>query len=558
MNIAFVGPFQPNTFGNQSHARGIKPEAYSGFKSPIPAHNKIVKPERKKPGRNQPKAKSEKEETQQAATKQANNNAWVIDTQAEWKQNTKEHSGLEIKNGRASPTAQKATLISALKTFKTKRAAKSIVFEQSPEWLNWEQTADLGPVNLGDAPVMLSLGPDNYWMFGRYRGGRKRGDNSKQPPFKPKPATLEGFDIPLQTTRFPNQFDAPGGLKPRLGGYHAWQSKDMVNWVHHGPITEKFSAWMTTAEYADGKAYFYYDFPNDQDPHVYVDSDLFDGLPGENKGIAYDDPSHGSDCGMIRGLDGKFHLILEDWSPINAQSHAWDSPLAAHAVSPDGIQDFKLLAPPVDERTKPTGKTGTYKHPHWVKEHPERFKTNVAEYEIHEPEQNAYGDWAAIAIGGQYYLFCDYDPADSKSMSVGWFTSKSINEPFKWCGNIGQGHPDPDIMFAEGKFYLATQQPMDFISPGPWVENVEVRVGVDTDNDATIDKWTDWAEVKESYGNLDGFAKQVAQTPARLDLAELPEGFGFQFEVKLNDTTKNESKPTLDKITLAFEADTTN
>ena len=68
--------------------------------------------------------------------------------------------------------------------------------------------------------------------------------------------------------------NAPGGLKKSKGGYHAWQSRDMVNWVHHGPITEGFSKWMTSAEYVDGKAYFYYDFPNDQDPHLYIDEDL--------------------------------------------------------------------------------------------------------------------------------------------------------------------------------------------------------------------------------------------------------------------------------------------
>jgi len=478
--------------------------------------------------------------------------AWIVDSQADWEEAAAVLSDLELADGMAKPTASSATIQSKLKVFAEKRSAKSITVSQSPEWKNWEQTNDLGPVNLGDAPVMLSRGPGDYWMFGRYGSGRKRGDKSKQPRFVAESASLEGFDIPLRTTRFPNQFDAPGGLKPRFGGYHAWQSKDMVNWVHHGPITEKKSAWMTTAEYADGKAYFYYDFPNDQDPHVYVDEDMFDGVPGDNKGMAYDDPSHGSDCAIIRDLDGKFHLIVEDWSPINAQRRAWDSPLAAHAISPDGIQDFKTVAPPVDERTKPTGKTGTYKHPHWVKENPERFKTNVAEYEIHEPEQNAYGDWAAISIGGQYYLFCDYDPAETKSMSVGWFTSSNINEPFKWCGNIGKGHPDPDIMFAEGKFYLATQQPMDFVSPGPWVEDVQVRVGVDTDNDGTINQWTDWEAVKERYDYIPGFAKQVAKTPAKLDVSKLPEGFGFQFEIKIKDTTENLSQPILDKIAIQF------
>lgn len=478
---------------------------------------------------------------------------WRIETQEEWTSGLESSSELKLKDGQAVPTAKLATLKSELKTFPSKRSAKSIVVTQSADWLNWEPAGNLGPVNLGDAPVMLSLGPDNYWMFGRYGNGRNRKDRSKQAPFQPEPATLDGFEMPLMTTPFANQYDAPGGLKKRLGGYHAWQSRDMVHWVHHGPITESFAKWMTTAEFADGKAYFYYDFPNDQDPHVYVDDDLFDGLPGENKGMAYDDPTHGSDCAIIRDLDGQFHLILEDWSPINAQTHAWDSPLAVHAVSPDGLQDFKALSPPIDERTKPTGKIGTYKHPHWLKENPERFKTNIAKYEIHKPEQNAYGDWAAISIGGQYYLFCDYDPADSKSMSVGWFTSKSIDEPFTWCGNIGKGHPDPDIMFAEGKFYLATQQAMDFVSDGPWVDGVQIRVGVDVDQDQSIDQWTEWATIKESYDHVPGFAKQVSRTPAELDLSKLPEGFGYQFEIKLEDTTENESKPVLDAVELMFD-----
>lgn len=37
--IDFVGPFQPNTFGGGAYARGIKPEAYAGFESPIPANS---------------------------------------------------------------------------------------------------------------------------------------------------------------------------------------------------------------------------------------------------------------------------------------------------------------------------------------------------------------------------------------------------------------------------------------------------------------------------------------------------------------------------------------
>lgn len=476
---------------------------------------------------------------------------WTIDSQKDWQANAASKSNLEIKDGMATPTQKSATYQSKLKVFKSKRSVASLTIAQSAIWENWLPVPDLGPVNLSDAPVMLSLGPGNYWMFGRY-GGAKKKKGASPSPFEAKAAKLKGFDIPLKTTPFPNQYDAPGGLQPKLGGYHAWQSKDMVNWVHHGPVTEGFSRWTTTAEFADGKAYIYYDFPNDQDPHAYVDEDLFDGKPGKNMGMAFKDPSHGSDCAVIRDLDGVFHVIAEDWTPIKASAHAWDSPLAAHATSSDGTTFDKILAPPVDHRTKPTGKTGTYKHPHWAKEDPKNYKTNVAKYEIHEPEQDAYGDWAAISVGGQYYLFCDFDPAKGHSMSVGRFTASSINGPFEWCGHVGKGHPDPDVMFAEGQFYLATQQNSDFVSPGPWVETVEARVGVDTNKDGSVDKWTNWQPVKESYDYIPGFSKQVAKTPAELDLSSLPAGYGFQFEVRITDSTENESKPELDRVTLTF------
>jgi len=44
LDIAFVGAGKPNTFGGGAYARGIKPETYAGFTSPIPAHNDIKKP----------------------------------------------------------------------------------------------------------------------------------------------------------------------------------------------------------------------------------------------------------------------------------------------------------------------------------------------------------------------------------------------------------------------------------------------------------------------------------------------------------------------------------
>lgn len=480
---------------------------------------------------------------------------WTIDSADDWTKNIKSAEGATVADGSVSPNAKTATITTKVRASDVKRSARSLVVTQSAIWQNWSPIENLGPVNLSDAPVLLTVGPDNYWMFGRYGSGRPRPKKGQKPAplpkFTPEPAKLDGFDIPLTTTPFPNQYDAPGGLQPRLGGYHAWQSRDMVNWVHHGPVTERFSAWVTSAEFADGKVYIYYDFPNDQDPHVYIDEDLTDGKPGVNKGMAFNDPSHGSDSGIIRDLDGKFHLIVENWDPIHAQSHSWDSPLATHAVSPNGIQDFKILDPAVDYRTNPTGKIGTYKHPHWVKEDPKRFKTNIAEYEIHEPEQNAYGDWAAIAIGSQYYLFGDYDPVDGH-MSACWFTSSSVNQPFTFCDHIGNGHPDPDICFAEGKFYLATQMKTDYVSPGPWVETVEARVGVDTSNDGQINEWTDWTEVKESYDYIKGFSKQIARTPAELDLSKLPAGYGFSVQLRLTDSTENKSKPIIESLSLTF------
>ena len=481
---------------------------------------------------------------------------WTIDSADDWTRYIKAAEGATVADGSVSPKAKTATIATKVHASDVKRSARSLVVTQSAIWQNWSPIENLGPVNLADAPVLLTVEPDNYWMFGRYGGGRprpKKGQKPKsEPAFEPQEATLEGFDIPLQTTRFPNQFDAPGGLKPGKGGYHAWQSRDMQNWVHHGPVTEGFSKWVTSAEWVDGKALIYYDFPNDQDPHVYVDDDLFDGEPGKNMGIAVRDPSHGSDAGFIRDLDGNMHVIIEDWSPINASKRSWDSPLAGHAVSTNGIDGFVFKSPPVDSRTEPTGEIATYKHPHWTKEDPNRFPSSIAEYEVHQPEQEAYGDWAPICIGGQYYLFGDYDPVGGHQMSVGWFTSQSIDEPFKWCDRIGNGHPDPDIAFAEGQFYLATQQQTDYVSPGPWVETVEARVGVDTNQDGGIDEWTDWTELKESYDYVPGFSKQVARTPAKLDLSNLPAGYGFQIQLRLTDSTENKSKPIVERLSLTF------
>ena len=58
LEVAFVGPYQPNPFGGGAFAKGVKPELYAGFESPIPANDNVgkraKKPERQKPKNAEP------------------------------------------------------------------------------------------------------------------------------------------------------------------------------------------------------------------------------------------------------------------------------------------------------------------------------------------------------------------------------------------------------------------------------------------------------------------------------------------------------------------------
>jgi len=509
--------------------------------------------------------------------------SWVIDSAEDWKANQSQSSNLEFTNGLATakPNGKAGSYLSVLKKFKEKKSLRSVQLDQTSKWLNWKKIPNVGPENAQDAPVFLTVKDKDYWMFARYGNGamnklvvgtlkieekiymgkmtQAQGDaaiaklqkKSEQENQATQPKLGGNF-----ADKDPSQTNGTGGTELGLGGYHAWHSTDMKTWVHHGPVSNHKSRWMTTAEYKYGKFYLYYDNPNDQDPHLIIDSDLTDGKMGEDIGLVFADPSNGSDNAVIRGKDGKFHFIYEDWSPLNAREQAWDSPLAGHAISPDGIKDWKILDYALDLRTKPTGKVKEYRHPH---QNPSMLK-----YNEHFPKQDAFGDWAGILVGDQYYLFADYDPAENKKgrrgMSAAWFTSASLDEEFKFCGNVGQGHPDPDITFAEGKFYLITQFNQDFISPGPWVAGVVGRTGVDTDNDGKVDQWTEWQEVKEDYSHKPGFAKHVVKTHAAIDTTTLPEGFGFQFEILVAESVTetvahgvDAVRPELDKITLKFK-----
>jgi len=129
---------------------------------------------------------------------------WRVDTTAEWRAAIEDGQGLAIEDGVVAPRDERAEFRSVLKRYARERSPRALVLEPSPAWLNWTPVANIGPTNLEDAPVFLSRGPDDYWIFGRYGAAGKRDG------FTASAATLDGFeDRELRTTPFPRQYDAP-------------------------------------------------------------------------------------------------------------------------------------------------------------------------------------------------------------------------------------------------------------------------------------------------------------------------------------------------------------
>ena len=138
----------------------------------------------------------------------------TIASEADWKKSIASSEGVVIKNGVAEPTGKTGTLTTRVHKFDQKHSASSLIITQSAVWQNWNPIENLGPANLRDAPVLLTVGPDDYWMFGRYGSLNSRGQKggkqtaggriplSERRPFTPEPAKLEGFDTPLLTTPY--------------------------------------------------------------------------------------------------------------------------------------------------------------------------------------------------------------------------------------------------------------------------------------------------------------------------------------------------------------------
>ena len=171
---------------------------------------------------------------------------WTIDGADDWTRNIKSAEGAIVLDGSVSPKEKTAMVVTRLDASDAQRSAKSLTVTQSPIWQNWNPIENLGPVNLGDAPVLLTVGPDNYWMFGRYGSGQPTASARAR-----SRATRAGLQAGSRNARrvrhptadhpIPESVQRAGWAEAGKGGYHAWQSRDMKNWVHHGPVTEGFS-----------------------------------------------------------------------------------------------------------------------------------------------------------------------------------------------------------------------------------------------------------------------------------------------------------------------------
>ncbi len=71
LEVAFAGPFKPNTFNGGGNARGVKPEMYAGFESQIPANNNTKNPDAKPAKKADAKKDAPKAEAKSAATSAA-------------------------------------------------------------------------------------------------------------------------------------------------------------------------------------------------------------------------------------------------------------------------------------------------------------------------------------------------------------------------------------------------------------------------------------------------------------------------------------------------------
>ena len=137
----------------------------------------------------------------------ADENSWTVEGIDAWNAAIESSDGIAVDDAGLSPSSKSGTILTKLQKFDGKRSAKSLTIAQSSIWQNWNPIENLGPSNLADAPVLLTMGPDNYWMFGRYGGGqprRKKGEKAKPlPKFEAEAALSKASTLPCKPPASP-------------------------------------------------------------------------------------------------------------------------------------------------------------------------------------------------------------------------------------------------------------------------------------------------------------------------------------------------------------------
>ncbi|MEM9161080.1 MAG: hypothetical protein AAGB46_18690, partial [Verrucomicrobiota bacterium] len=134
---------------------------------------------------------------------------WKIETDADWRQNRVLSENIHVEEGMAHSTSLASSYTSIVKSFPKRRKAKSLTFRQTDIWDNWKEIPKVGVPEMRDAPVFVPVKKGEYWLLARHKNYGRAKD----------------------------------------GGYHAWRSADMKNWIHQGQVSNFRERWVTTAEY---------------------------------------------------------------------------------------------------------------------------------------------------------------------------------------------------------------------------------------------------------------------------------------------------------------------
>ena len=95
---------------------------------------------------------------------------WSIQTVDEWKAAIESSEGVTIEKGVASPICEGRFPPNQIEGLQGRSARPNRLPSSSPRFgKTGKRSRVIGPKNLRDAPVFLTMGPGDYWMFGQVR-----------------------------------------------------------------------------------------------------------------------------------------------------------------------------------------------------------------------------------------------------------------------------------------------------------------------------------------------------------------------------------------------------